>query len=581
MNTIKILILLLFLLFFANLKTIYVFSDNYIFNLTKNNKINNTILEIFDSGEYIIKGNCENSSIIINANYVTIYIINSHLNSGFKPLIIVNENINNIIIYLDETILSSSFDSGIIQLKDNSHLIINSKSSIIKGGIIIKGTKKFNLKINGIIGLKDRLKQIKIDVNIYDDFIFQCENEKIKFDHIYMEISSDSYLKLNTFCIKNSSPFGKNINDKSSQIYDKEIQLNIKIQKLFEKEIKIKENNTFYLDYLYFKHINIAKEKSEVKILKKSQFSFKPKVSVIIPIYNVQNYLALCLDSIVNQILKEIEIICVNDGSTDDSLFILLNYSKIDNRIIIVEQRNRGLSEARNIGVKYSNGEFIYFIDSDDLLEHNALFELYEYGTKYNLDVIYFQFFKFRSKVNLHKNYNVNSSNFILNHKNIMKGKHLFVKLRKKKRYNPSVCISFFKKQFYINAGLSFYPGILHEDELFTLTGILLAKRATFINKKYYYYRMHGSSIMHKKKNIKNLYGCLISYYGMVNKFNGVKFEKSVRKAIKTTKNNLKKVIRKTMKVLSLKEKKILSIILNNAQKKMLSAIIKKKFYLL
>ena len=152
--------------------------------------------------------------------------------------------------------------------------------------------------------------------------------------------------------------------------------------------------------------------------------------------------------------------------------------------------------------------------------------------------------------------------------KNIIKGKHLLVKLRRSKQYNPSVCISFFRKQFYINMGLFFYPGILHEDELFTLTGILLAKRTTFINKKYYYYRMHGSSITHRKRNIKNLYGCLISYCGMVNKFNGVKFEKSVKKAIKKTKNNLKKVIKKIMKVLSKNEKKSLSLILANDQKK-------------
>ena len=93
-----------------------------------------------------------------------------------------------------------------------------------------------------------------------------------------------------------------------------------------------------------------------------------------------------------------------------------------------------------------------------------------------------------------------------------MQGKDLFVKMRKSKKYNPSACISFFRKKYYIDVGLSFYPGILHEDELFSLTGILLSKRAALIKKKYYFYRMHGSSIMHTKKNIKNLYGCLISY---------------------------------------------------------------------
>ena len=111
----------------------------------------------------------------------------------------------------------------------------------------------------------------------------------------------------------------------------------------------------------------------------------------------------------------------MNDGSTDDSLLILLNYSKKDNRIII-EQRNIGLLEPRNIGIKYSIGEFIYFIDSDDILIPNTLFELYEYGTKYNLNVIYFKFFKFNNKVNLHNNQNINKSNYTLNPKNIMKG---------------------------------------------------------------------------------------------------------------------------------------------------------------
>ena len=570
MIEIKISILLFFLFKLTNLKIIYVFSENSIFNVTGNNKIKGTKLELFESGEYIIKGNCENSSIIINANYITIYIINSHLNSGLNPLIIVNENLNNIIINLIETILSSSFDSGIIKLKQNSNLILNSKFSIIKGGKIIIGEKRSNLKINGRIGLIDSIKYIKMNSYIQDSFILFSENEKIKFDSIFLEIISDLYLKQSNLCIQNTYPLRKNINDKSSQIYDKEIDLNIINQNIFENEIKNKENNTFYLNYLYFKHVNIAKEKSEEKIIKQLNISFKPKISVIIPIFNVQNFLILCLDSIVNQTLKEIEIICVNDGSTDDSLSILLNYSKRDNRIMIINQRNRGLSEARNTGVKFSNGEFIYFIDSDDLLVPNALFELYTYGTKYNLDVVYFRFFLFKNQINLPKNENYNNSKYTLNRKNIMTGQSLFVKLRKTRNYNPSACIAFFRKQFYINNRLSFYPGILHEDELFSITAILLAKRTTFINKKYYYYRMHQNSIMHIKKNIKNLYGCLISIYEIVKKFSKVKFGKRVRKAINYTKKLLKRVIKKIRKRISKKEHKILLLILTNSQKKLL-----------
>ena len=381
-----------------------------------------------------------------------------------------------------------------------------------------------------------------------------------------MEVISNDIVTKRELCIQNSFPLGKTKNEKSFYIYNNEINFNINTQNLYEKIIN--QNNTFYLNYLYFKHLNIGKEKSEEKLLKKLNISFKPKVSVIIPIYNVEKYLIICLNSIINQRLKEIEIICVNDGSTDDSLLILLNYSKLDNRIMIIDQRNRGLSEARNTGVKYSNGKFIYFIDSDDYLDQNALYELYEYGTKNNLDSIYFYFIRFKNNETfLEKNNTINTSNYILNSKNILDGKHLFVQLKKDRKYNPSACITFFKKQFYINAGLSFYPGILHEDELFTLTGILLAKRAFFLDKNYYYRRVHSNSIMNRKKDVKNLYGLLISYFEIIKKFKGVKFEKIVEKEINYLYKSLENRIKYLTKFLSQNEKKILFLVLTFEQK--------------
>ena len=91
-----------------------------------------------------------------------------------------------------------------------------------------------------------------------------------------------------------------------------------------------------------------------------------PKVSVIIPVYNVEKYLKQCLDSVVNQTLKDIEIICVNDGSTDNSLEILEEYAQKDNRIIIISQENQGQSVARNIALEKATGEYVGFVDSDD-----------------------------------------------------------------------------------------------------------------------------------------------------------------------------------------------------------------------
>lgn len=92
------------------------------------------------------------------------------------------------------------------------------------------------------------------------------------------------------------------------------------------------------------------------------------KVSVIIPVYNVEPYLSSCLDSVCHQTLRDIEIICINDGSTDRSLDILQSYAERDSRIQVYSQENRGPGKARNAGIYRAHGEYIQFVDSDDML---------------------------------------------------------------------------------------------------------------------------------------------------------------------------------------------------------------------
>jgi len=109
-----------------------------------------------------------------------------------------------------------------------------------------------------------------------------------------------------------------------------------------------------------------------------------PNVSVIVPVYNVEKYLRQCLDSVVNQTLKDIEIICVNDGSTDKSAEILEEYA---DRVTIVNQKNAGLSGARNTGIKHATGEYIGFVDSDDFVAPDFFEKLYAAAAKYNADI--------------------------------------------------------------------------------------------------------------------------------------------------------------------------------------------------
>ncbi len=101
-----------------------------------------------------------------------------------------------------------------------------------------------------------------------------------------------------------------------------------------------------------------------------------PKISVIIPVYNAERYLEQCLDSVINQTFKDIEIICINDGSTDGSLKILQKYAANDNKLIIIDKENRGVSAARNDGLERATGEYIMFLDADDFLEKNAFTKL-------------------------------------------------------------------------------------------------------------------------------------------------------------------------------------------------------------
>lgn len=114
----------------------------------------------------------------------------------------------------------------------------------------------------------------------------------------------------------------------------------------------------------------------------------KPKVSIIVPIYNTAQYLPQCLDSLINQTLMDIEIICVDDGSTDESPQILAQYVRRDSRVKILNQKNKGQSAARNAGIYISQGEYIAFLDSDDYAKPNMLEKLYDNAKQYNSDVV-------------------------------------------------------------------------------------------------------------------------------------------------------------------------------------------------
>ena len=111
------------------------------------------------------------------------------------------------------------------------------------------------------------------------------------------------------------------------------------------------------------------------------------KISIIVPVYNVEKYLDECIQSIINQTHKNIEIILINDGSTDNSLSILRKYEGIDKRIIVINQENKGLSASRNIGIKKSTGKYISLIDADDIIHPRMIELLYKEIKNNNCDI--------------------------------------------------------------------------------------------------------------------------------------------------------------------------------------------------
>lgn len=222
-----------------------------------------------------------------------------------------------------------------------------------------------------------------------------------------------------------------------------------------------------------------------------------PKISVIIPVYNVEKYLPRCLDSIVNQTFKDIEIICVNDGSTDDSSKILEQYAKKDKRITIITQKNSGPSSARNTGLKHARGEYIGFIDSDDWVDTN----FYELLLK-NIDMNDADIAIAGIKI-------VDGQTLGLNSNKTLITKELNQKI--KNLPNGSVCDKLFKAGLFRN--IEFPIGRYYEDNIVLLKTIYYSNVVAFTNCVSYYYFINQSGTCRttnleklSKKNEDRLY---------------------------------------------------------------------------
>ena len=220
------------------------------------------------------------------------------------------------------------------------------------------------------------------------------------------------------------------------------------------------------------------------------------KISVIIPVYNVEKYIRQCLESVINQTLKNIEIIVVNDGTKDNSMKIAEEYLS-DKRIRIINKENGGQSSARNAGMREAKGKYICFIDSDDFIEKTMMEELYNKIEETNSDVV-------ESGISLYDN----KTHKIKERENKKysytgKGSYLWGE------YTTEVCNKIYKKDFLIANNIFFEEGMIHEDDLFTIRILFSTDKIEKTEKSFYYYRINrfGSTMtnVNLEKRLKAL----------------------------------------------------------------------------
>ena len=234
------------------------------------------------------------------------------------------------------------------------------------------------------------------------------------------------------------------------------------------------------------------------KVLRAGESGRSPCVSVIVPVYRTEAYLRECLDSFVHQTLQEIEIICVNDGSDDHSEDILLEYAAADPRVTVLSQSNRGLSAARNRGMEHATGEYIYFCDSDDYIDPDALESLYHEAKAQSADMVFFNgqsFFENEELKTTHAGY-LNLYQRQRDYGIAQNGQALFEQLMINNDYTSSVCLYIVSREYLQRSGFHFLEGSEFEDNLFTYQTLMTAERVVHKHETYYHRRIRSHSII-------------------------------------------------------------------------------------
>lgn len=260
---------------------------------------------------------------------------------------------------------------------------------------------------------------------------------------------------------------------------------------------------------------------SSFDVLQAPNPGMTPDVSVIMPVYNAMPYLAETLDALQQQTLDNIEIICVNDGSSDSSLKELLTRAQQDSRICVVTQQNFGQSRARNVGMGLARGSYLYFMDSDDLISQDALETLVKRSQELDLDLLCFDADTFYETEDLIEKFPsfAHAYERPFWYESVYSGPELLAQLEQDRTYFQSPCLYLIKRSYLSSAQISFIEGILHEDNAFTFACFISAQRASHLNEPLFHRRVREGSTMTSAVTFPRAYGYFLCYEDMLKRY--------------------------------------------------------------
>lgn len=239
------------------------------------------------------------------------------------------------------------------------------------------------------------------------------------------------------------------------------------------------------------------------------------QISIILPIYNVSKYLGRCMESIVGKHEEKIEILLIDDGSTDESGIIADQFQINYKNVKCYHKTNGGLSDARNFGLLRANGKYVFFLDSDDFVKESTIDILMSKIEEEDLDVLLWD-----ADLYDENNFKCNISSAYYHHKGIQRGQTytgkeiIEAQLNYRNDYVTTVWLGLYRREFLLNNNLYFEKDLLHEDEMWTQKVLVLASKVKYVQESLYCYRIRSNSIMRKNdKNYTRNIECLIYIY--------------------------------------------------------------------